>query len=34
MKKQWVDNLSLQDRLQVQKFVLLLYGMEINDGKN
>jgi len=34
MKKQWVDNLTLQDRLQVQKFVLLLYGMETNDDKN
>lgn len=30
----WFNTLSLDDRLQVQKFVLVLYGMEINDGKS
>ncbi len=34
MRKQWFENLTLKDRLQVQKFVLLLYTMEANDGKN
>lgn len=28
MKKEWVDNLSLQDRLKVQKFVLKLYSID------
>lgn len=28
MNKQWVDNLSLQDRLKVQKFVLKLYSID------
>lgn len=28
MKKEWIDNLSLQDRLKVQKFVLKLYSID------
>lgn len=31
----WVGNLSLKDRLSVQKFMVKLYCMErTNDGKN
>ena len=29
----WFDNLSLEDRLVLQIFVVRLYGMEVNDGK-
>ena len=28
----WAQNLPLKDRLQVQKFMVRLYGMEIKDG--
>ena len=34
MTNKWAENLSLKDRLQVQRFMLILYGMEKNDGKN
>lgn len=34
INKKWAESLSLKDRLKVQKFMLTLYGMEINDGKN
>lgn len=31
----WVDNLSLKDRLSVQRFMLQLYCMErTSDGKD
>lgn len=30
----WFDNLSLEDRLALQIFVVRLYVMEINDGKS
>lgn len=26
--KTWFNNLSLKDRLKVQKFIIILYGME------
>lgn len=29
--QRWFDNLSLEDRLALQIFVLKLYGMEINE---
>lgn len=32
--QRWFDNLSLEDRLAFQIFVVKLQGMEINDGKN
>lgn len=32
--KEWAQSLSLKDRLMVQKFMVKLYGMEKNDGKN
>lgn len=32
--EEWVQNLSLKDRLMVQKFMVKLYGMEKNDGKD
>lgn len=28
MRKNWIDNLSLEDRLQVQKFMIKLYAMD------
>lgn len=34
INKKWAESLSLKDRLKVQRFMLLLYGLEINDGKN
>lgn len=34
MKKNWVENLTLKERMQVQRFMIKLYSMEINDGKN
>ena len=30
----WFDNLSLEDRLAFQIFVVKLQGMETSDGKN
>ena len=32
--QRWFDNLSLEDRLALQIFVIKLYGMEIYDGKS
>ena len=29
--QRWFDNLSLEDRLALQIFVVKLYGMEINE---
>lgn len=31
--QRWFDNLSLEDRLALQIFVVKLYGMEIENGK-
>lgn len=31
MNKKWIENLTLEDRLQLQKFVVRLYGMETKD---
>ena len=31
--QKWFDNLSLEDRLAFQIFVVKLQGMEINDGR-
>lgn len=32
--QKWAENLSLKDRLRVQKFMVQLYVMENNDGKD
>lgn len=32
--EEWAQSLSLKDRLMVQKFMVKLYGMEKNDGKD
>jgi len=32
--KSWANNLPLKERLDLQKFMIRLYGMEIDDGKN
>lgn len=32
--EEWAQSLSLKDRLMVQKFMIKLYGMEKNDGKD
>ena len=31
---EWVDKLSLKDRLKLQKFMVQLYGMEDESGKD
>lgn len=32
--QKWAKELPLKDRLEVQKFMIKLYSMEIDDGKN
>ncbi len=32
--QRWVERLTLEERLKLQKFVLQLYSMELRDGKN
>lgn len=32
--QRWASELSLEERLKLQKFMLQLYSMELNDGKN
>ena len=32
--EKWAQNLSLKDRLLLQKFMIKLYGMEIGNGED
>ena len=34
MTNTWVENLTLKERLMLQKFMIKLYGMERIDGKD
>ena len=31
MKRNWIDTLSLKDRLKVQKFMLRAYSVKLDD---